>query len=149
MKEKCKIYSFHRRNKKGIWEYFIGLPGFDIPKVFSLKLLLIFAIVFRWSVWAKYLEMVFNFSQGILRSSFITTICLGDILTGRRLPIFRMFNLVSLSNYFTDLPDTALLKLPEMVDKYCFNALFLQLMVLLHTTELSLIHFDTLVNVVG
>ena len=93
--------------------------------------------------------MVFNFSQGILRSSFITTIFLGDILTGRRLPIFRMFNLVSLSNYFTDLPDTALLKLPEMVDKYCFNALFLQLMVLLHTTELSLIHFDTLVNVVG
>ena len=96
--------------------------------------------------------MVFNFSQGIARSTFIATICSGDISTGEILPIFSMFNLVSWSNDFTKLPawtDTASLELPEMVDKCCCNPLFLRLMVLWHTKELSLMHFDTMMNVIG
>ena len=36
-----------------------------------------------------------------------------------------------------------------MVDKCYCNALFLRLIVLWHTAELSLMHFDTMVNVIG
>ena len=93
----------------------------------------------KMAVFTYYLEIFFNFSQGIPRSTFMATIVLASTSNGRIFASLRMFSLSPLSNdcircaacFFVP-------SLPEQIDNSFFTKFVLLCKVLLLTLLLSL-----------
>ena len=98
-----------------------------------------FASNLKMTVFTSYLEIFFNFSQGIPRSTFIATIVSASASNGRIFTSLRMFSLSLLPNHCVRCAACFFVpSLPEQIDNSFFTKFDLLCKVLLMTLLLSL-----------
>ena len=98
-----------------------------------------FASNLKMTVFTYYLEMFYNFSQGILRSTFMATIVSASTSNGRIFTSLRMFSISPFPNDCSKFAACFFVpSLPEKIDNSFFTKSYLLCKVLMLTLLLSL-----------